>query len=822
MVTLLQDLKYGLRTLTKSRGFTIVAVITLALGIGASTAVFSLVNAILLKPLPYPNSERIVVPWRLAPAGLNLGYEEIPWDLREFHVLRRELKAFQHLGAFKSDSFNLTGSGDPLRLEGIRASAGFFPALGLAPQIGRFFTSAEDQPGHEHEVILTDQLWRDRFSSDPAILGRAVELNGSPYTVVGVMPPGFAFPRSTEMPGSFTFPRETQLWVPLALPPAPLHPYDPSELAVIGRLKPGTSIGQAQAEMDVFARRLEQQYGPQGKDWFNSRVTPLAHQVAGDTRRPLLLILGAVGVVLLIACSNVASLLLARSLARRREFTLRAALGAGNARLLRQLLTESLLLAAAGGAVGVLLGELGIEFLTTFAPSNIPRLADVALDFQVFAFAFGVTLVTGILFGLAPAIPATREDLADALREGGQRSVGNTAGPKIRKALLVSEVALALVLVIAASLLTQTFFRLLSVDPGFRPARVLTFELSLPDAKYAETNHIVALYDKVLGRLQTLPGVEAAGIAKTVPLDGAPDSSSIRIIGRPAKSEVDRPFASYNLVSPGYFSAVGTPLLRGREFQAIDTAVSTPVAIINRAMASKYWPGENPIGKQLGLGSVRFPVMTIVGIVADVKDLSLRQQPGPEMYIPYSQKTYVSLLTMQVALRTKTDPAFMLESARQAIRSIDPDLPIAKVATMTALVDNSMAQPRFAMLVLGSFGALALVLAFIGMYGVISYSVAQRTREIGVRMALGAARRDVFRMVLGQGARLAGLGIAIGLVAALAVTRLMAGFLYGVEATDPLTFAGVSLLLVGIALLACYVPARRATRVDPMIALRYE
>ncbi|HXA66651.1 MAG TPA: ABC transporter permease [Bryobacteraceae bacterium] len=822
MVTLFQDLKYGLRTLTKTRGFTIVAVVTLALGIGASTAVFSLVNAILLKPLPYPNSERIVIPRRLAPAGLNLGYEEIPWDLREFHVLRRESKAFQHLGAFKSDSFNLTGSGDPLRLEGIRASAGFFPALGVAPEIGRVFTSAEDQPGHEHEVILTDQLWRDRFSSDPAILGRAVELNGSPYTVVGVMPPGFAFPRSTEMPGSFPFPREAQLWVPLALPPAPLHPYDPSELAVIGRLKPGVSIRQAQAEMDVFARRLEQQYGPQGKDWFNSRVTPLAHQVAGDTRRPLLLILGAVGVVLLIACSNVASLLLARSLGRRREFTLRAALGAGNARLLRQLLTESLLLAVAGGAVGVLLAELGIEFVTTFAPSNIPRLADVALDFQVFAFALGITLVTGILFGLAPAIPATRENLADALREGGQRSVDNAAGPKIRKALLVSEVALALVLVIAASLLTQTFFRLLRADPGFRPARVLTFELSLPDAKYAETNRIVALYDKVLGQLQTLPGVEAAGIAKTVPLDGAPDSSSIRIIGRPAKSEVDRPFASYNLASRGYFSAVGTPLLRGREFQASDTAVSTPVAIINRAMANRYWPGENPIGKQLGLGSVRFPVMTIVGMVADVKDLSLRQQPGPEMYIPYSQKTYVSLLTMQVALRTKTDPAFMLESARQAIRSIDPGLPIAKVATMTALVDNSMAQPRFAMLVLGSFGALALVLACIGMYGVVSYSVAQRTREIGVRMALGAARRDVFRMVLGQGARLAGLGIVIGLVAALAVTRLMAGFLYGVEAADPLTFAGVSLLLVGIALLACYVPARRATRVDPMIALRYE
>jgi putative ABC transport system permease protein len=822
MVSLLQDLKYGLRILTKTSGFTLVAVLTLALGIGASTAVFSLVNAILLKPLPYPNFERIVIPWRLTPAGLNLGFDEIPWDLREFHVLRRESKTFEHLGAFKSDSFNLTGTGDPLRLEGIRASAGFFPALSVTPEIGRIFTVTEDQPGNEHEVILGDQLWRDRFAGDPAILGRPIQLNGAAYTVVGVMPAGFAFPRSTEMPGSFSFPREAQLWVPLALLPAPLHPYDPSELAVVGRLKPGVSIRQAQAEMDVFARRFEQQYGPSGAGWFNSRITPLAHQVAGDTGRPLLLILGAVGVVLLIACSNVASLLLARSLGRRREFTLRAALGAGSRRLIRQLLTESLLLAAAGGAAGILLAELGIQFVKTFGPSNIPRLSDVALDWQVFAFALGLTLFTGILFGLAPAIPATRDNLADALREGGQRSVGNAAGPRIRKALLVSEVALALVLVVAASLLTQTFFRLLRVDPGFRPDRVLTFELTLPDSKYTDTNRMVALYDQVRGRLRALPGVESAAIAKAVPLDGAPDSSAIRIPGRASTSILDRPMAAYNLASPAYFSAVGTPLLRGREFQETDTAVSTPVAIINRAMAGKYWPNEDPIGKQVGLGSLRFPAMTIVGMVADVKDRSLRQQPGPEIYIPYSQKTYVSLLTMQVALRTKGDPASMLESARQAVRSIDPELPLAKVATMLTLVDDSMAQPRFAMLVLGSFGALALALACIGMYGVISYSVAQRTQEIGVRMALGAGRRDVFGMVLGQGARLAGLGIGIGLAAAFAVTRLMAGFLYGVQATDPLTFAAVSLLMVGVALLACYLPARRATRVDPMIALRYE
>jgi putative ABC transport system permease protein len=636
------------------------------------------------------------------------------------------------------------------------------------------------------------------------------------------MPVGFPFPHATEMPEGFTFPAEAQLWVPLALRPAPLNPYDPSELTVVRRLKPGVSIRQAQAEMNLFAKRFEHQYGTRGVGWFNSRITPLTTQVTGDTRRPLLLILGAVGVVLLIACSNVASLLLARSLGRSREFTLRTALGAGRLRLIRQLLTESLLLAAAGGAVGIALAELGIDFVKTFGPTNIPRLGEIALDWQVFAFALGVTLFTGILFGLAPAIPATRDNLADALRDGGQRSIGNATGPKIRKALLVSEVALALVLVIAASLLTQTFFRLLSVDPGFRPARVLTFELTLPDSKYADTSRMVELYDKVRAKLRTLPGVEWAAIAKVVPLDGPPDSSAIRLITRPVTQVRERPIAAYNLVSPDYFSAVGTPLLRGRQFQETDTVSSTPVTIINRTMASRFWPGENAIGKQVGLGSTQFPVMTIVGIVADVKDLSLRQEPGPEMYIPYSQKTYLSLLTMQVALRTKTDPASMMESARQAIRSIDPELPLAKVATMTALVDDSMAQPRFAMLVLGSFGALALALACIGMYGVISYSVAQRTREIGVRMALGAARNDVFGMVLGQGARLAGLGIVIGLAAAFAVTRTMASFLYGVQATDPLTFACVSLLLVAVALLACYLPARRATRVDPMIALRYE
>jgi predicted permease len=820
MGILLQDLRYGLRTHAKTAGFTLVAVFTLALGIGASTAVFSVVNAIMLKPLPYADSERIVIPWRLAPAGLNLGYNEIPWGVRSFQLMTQDSKTFQSLGAFKSDSFNLTGSGDPALLEGLRASAGFFPSLGIAPMLGRTFTAEEDRPGHEHVVVLSHQLWRDRFGGDPAVLGTAVDLNGDPCTVIGVMPSGFEFPRGEEMPGSFDFPRETQLWVPLALAAAP-RPNELDELAVIGRLKAGVTTVQAQEAMNVFSTRMESEF-PDGKGWFNSRVTPLARQVVGDIRRPLLLMLGAVGVVLLIAFSNVANLLLARSLGRRTEFTLRAALGAGRARLMRQLLTESLLLAAAGGLVGILLAEAGVCFVKIFGPSNIPRLREVGLDRGVFAFVLGITLMSGILFGLAPAIGATRENLAESLKEGGQRSGGSATGPKIRNALLVSEVALALVLVIASGLLVQTFLRLLRVDPGFNAARVLTFELSLPSSKYREKDRIVALYRRGLQRFRSIPGVQSAGIVETVPLDGATEGSVIRIPDHLAANAKENPFANYNITSPGYFSTVGTPVLRGRDFLETDTADSMPVAIINNAMAKKFWRGENPIGKQVGLGSPEFPAMTIVGIAADVKHLSLREDPGPEMYVPYTQKPYPSMLIMHVVLRTKAGPTSVTKSVREAVRLLDPDLPLAKLTVLTTLVDNSMAGPRFSMLLLAAFGAVALLLATIGMYGVISYSVTQRTREIGIRMALGARRRNVFGLVLGQGARLTALGLAIGLVTALGVTRTMASALYGVQTTDPLTFAVMSLLLVGVALLACYLPARRATRVDPMIALRYE
>ncbi len=821
--TSLQDLRYAARTLRKNPGFTAVIVLTLALGIGASTAVFSIVNSVLLKPLPYPAAERIVFPWRLAPHGIQLGYDEIPWGRSEFLLMSKESKAFQFLGAFKSDSFNLTGSGEPVRLNGLRASAGFFPALGVEPMLGRFFSAEEDRAGNEHVAILGYSLWREQFGGDPAIIGRSVELNASAYTVVGVMPAGFSFPRAEEMPGGFTFERDVRLWVPLALSTGPVIPGEPNELAILARMADGISVSQAQAEMNLMTKRFENLSGSKlAVGWYDSRVTPLEAQITVDTRRPLLLIFSAVGIVLLIACSNIASLVLARTLARNREFTLRAALGAGRSRVARQLLTEGLLPSIIGGAVGVAFAEAGIYFVKMLGPSNLPRLQEVTVDFRVLAFATGCSILTGILFGLAPAIGMSQINLAESLNQGGQRVPGGGAGSRLRKTLLVCEVALAFVLVIVAGLLAQSFVRLLSVDAGFRTDHVLTFELSLPELKYPDQQHIAAFYQRALHSLQSQPGIESAAIVETLPIGGATESTGIRIPDWTPPNSGVRRYANYTIASPGFFATVGAPILRGREFLQSDTADSMPVTVINDAMAKKFWPGQDPVGKQVGPGSPQYPLATIVGIAADVKHLSLREEPGPEMYVPYTQKVWPSLLTMDVALRTRLDVASAVTSARNAIRAVDADLPIANVRPLASLVDDSVAQPKFSMLLLAAFGAFALILACVGIYGVISYSVAQRTREIGVRVALGASRSNIFGMILGEGARLAGLGIAIGIVAALGVTRMMSSFLYEVRPADPATFAVVCVILLGVAALACYLPARRATRVDPLVALRHD
>jgi predicted permease len=757
------------------------------------------------------------MPWWAWPVT-DLG-EDFPWGQRDFVAFLRQQSAFQSVGAFKPDSFNLTGFGDPIRLDGIKASAGFFPALGVPPLMGRTFTAQEEEPGHELEVVLSFSLWRDRFGSDSGVLGRSINLNGLPYTVIGVMPPGFVFPRGEEMPVVLGFPRQAQLWIPN---PTPLNPAGPQDLAVVGRLKDGVSFEQAFAEMKVFGKDREREY-PQAAGYFTPRLATLGHQVVGDSRRPLLLLLGAVGVVLLIACSNVANLLLARALLRGKEFTLRGALGAGRGRLIRQLLVENLLLAIIGGSLGTLFAWAGVFFAKTFGPSNLPRLHEVTLDFRVFAFTLIVGCLTGILFGLPPAFATTRQSSIESLKERGQ-SV--TSSPRLRGALLVSQVALALVLVVAAGLLVRTFYSLLRSDAGFNASRVFTFQLTLPAGKYPDTDAMARVYHSVLLRLQSTAGVQQVGFSSAVPLGGAPDNTGIRIPDRPVTSSKETPpTANYLFASPGYFAAVGTPLLRGREFTESDVLDSQRVAIITSAMAQRYWPGKDPLGKQVGVGLTRFPLRTIVGIVADTKHTSLSEKSIPEMYVPYTQNeihVWPNMQTMQVALRTQKDPTSIVADVRRALSAVDPDLPLAKPETLASLVDDAVVQPRFSMLLLTSFGLVALLLASIGMYGVISYSVARRTREIGIRMALGAAPHEVFRMVIGQGARLVGIGLAIGLIASIGVARLMTAFLFGVRATDPLTYVTVCFLLVAVVLLACYIPARRATRVDPTVALREE
>ena len=819
---LLQDVAYGWRMLRKHPGFTVVAVLTLALGIGASTAVFSVVNGILLKRLPYTDPEKIVMLWWKAPVtSTQAPGDEWPWTLRDVAHFKARQKSFQYFGAFKSDFFNLVGSGEPMRLDGLRTTSGFFATVGVAPALGRTFAPDDDRPENKFVVILSDRLWREKFSSDRGVVGRAVALNGQSYAVVGVMPPGFSFPRAEEMPITMSLPPQTQLWVPLEIPPAPRGP---SEYAVIGRLNPGIiTATQAAAELRQYGDDVVKEF-PSAKGWYEPAVVPLPRQVVGDTREPLLLMLAAVGVVLLIASSNVASLVLTRSLGRKQEFVLRGALGAGRARLLRQLLTESLLLGGIGAAAGILVAELALFCVRNFGPSNIPRLQAATLDPRVLLFTLGITLVTGIVLGLVPAVGISRENLAESVKDGG-RAGRSPAHSRLRNILVVAQVALALVLVISAGLLVRTFHQMLTADSGFSAMRVLTFQLSLPNSKYAEPEQMAQVYTKTLLALQALPGVQSAGLVSEVPMGGSTDSTVLRIPDHPPQDQNDQPFANYSFASLGYFSAIGSPLLRGRDFLASDTADSRKVTIINSAMASKYWPGQDPIGREVGVKDTRWPTRTIVGIVANIKHSSLREAPDPEMYVPYTQneiKIWPSMQTMQAALRTQADPEGLTRSVRDALLGVDADLPIANVTTLAALVDDSTAQTRFTLFLVGSFAGLALILTTIRLYGVVSYSVQQRTHEIGIRISVGATRRDVLSMVLGSGARLAGVGIVAGLLAAWAVTRMMSTFLYGVRPTDPLTFTAVAALLLGVALLACYLPARRAAGIDPLIALKYE
>jgi putative ABC transport system permease protein len=805
--TVIQDVRFGVRMMIKNPTFTVVAVIALALGIGANSAIFSVVNTVLLRPLPYKDPDRLVMVWeddsrhgypRDTPAAANY----IDW--------RDQNRVFEGMAAMTDQSFNLTGSGEPERIDGQRVSANLFPLLGVEPQLGRAFVPEEDQPGANHVVILSHGLWQRRFGSDAGIIGKSLTLNGDSHTVVGVMPPQLRFPSP-----------EDELWVPVAFAPREAANRGRHYLNVVARLKPGVTLQQAQAEMSAIAARLQQQYPEQNAE-LGAAVVPLHEQAVGDIKPALLVLLGAVGFVLLIACANVANLLLARAAVRQKEIATRVALGASRLRLVRQFLTESVLLAALGGGVGLLLSAWGVRLLKAFIPQDISQVKSITLDARVLGFTLLISLLTGLIFGLAPALQASALNLNETLKEGGRDSAAGSRGNRIRGLLVVAEVAVSLVLLVGAGLLINSFLRLRSVDPGFRSDNLLTMSIVLPQLKYPDHARRAAFYDDLLNRVEALPGVKSAAVTSQIPLLRQGDSIGITIEGRPEPSPGQKNIVVTRVVSPHYFQTMGIPLLRGRQFAEQDKADSPGVAVVSEAMARRYWPGEDPMGKRICPGKPESPEdwITIVGVVKDVRQFELNADPKPQMYLSYAQAGFFA--PRHLVVGTGGAPRSLASSVRATVWGIDRDQPVSDITTMEDVLSDSVARQRFSMLLLGVFAALALVLAAVGLYGVMSYSVAQRKHEIGIRMALGAQTADVLKLVIGQGLKLVSVGVGIGLAAALVLTRVMSSLLFGVSATDPATFATISLVLLGAGALASYLPARRATKVDPMIALRYE
>jgi len=811
--TLLQDLRYAIRTLAREPGFTLVALVTLALGIGANTAIFSIVNAVLLRPLPYHEPERVVLLWSHWTNWTKTWVSEP--ELADYEQAR----SLEYVAGFSSTSFNLTGGpgSEPLRVLAAQVQAPMFDALGAKPLIGRVFSADEDRPGRERVVLLTEGLWRSRFGSDPSIVGRTIDLDAVAYTVVGVLP------ASLRLPLDYATRTFTQIWVPLAL-----GPVDPQErgnhgINALGRLKPGVTLPQAQAEIDTITRGFLRQYDDLYDETFGLTLVPAPIEVFGDIRPALMILLLAVGAVLLIACANVANLLLARSESRQKEIAVRVALGAGRHRIVRQLLTESMALSVVGGAAGIALAYALTQGLVALDPLKIPRVQDIALDGRVLAFTAAISALTGVLFGIVPALQSSRTDLQSVLKEGGRDS--RVGAGWLRRVLVTSEIAASVVLVAAAMLLARSFARLLDVDAGFNPAHVLTLRTSLPNATYTDSAAMVRAYAEVGRRLRESPGVQAAGAVTGLPMASTRGDWGIRIEGRPMDPR-EGLAADWQVVTPGYFEALGTPLRGGRTFSDADTASSLPVIVVNETMAKKYWPGVDAVGRRMTMGS-NDRWITVVGVVADIHHRGLDMEPRPEMYRPHTQFRYggadaPAVPMMTWAVRTTDDPRAAVSYARAAVSAVDARLGISDVATMDAVVADSTSDRRLNMLLFVLLGTLALALATVGVYGVVAYSVSQRTHEIGVRMAIGARPNDVVRLMLGEGGRLAVAGVVAGSLIALAAARLIRGLLFEVSATDPLTFVAVAGGLLAVALLASYIPARRATRVDPMIALRGE
>jgi predicted permease len=804
-----QDLRYGVRMLLKKPGFTLITVLTLALGIGANTAIFSVVNGVLLKPLPYRAPDELI---RLFERSQS--QPKFPMAMGNFQDYREQNTTLAGLALYTRQDVELASDNKPERLTALGVTSGFFELLGVQPLLGREFHREDELPNDNAGVILSHGIWQRRFGGDPDIIGKAVTLSGRLFTIVGVMPPGLQHVGGDYR--SLPHGESVDVWWPLQMPSRAGR--NAHFCNAIGRLNPGVSATAAETDFNIIAERLAQQFPGSNQGW-GIAIQPLHEELVGRTRTTLWVLLGTVFFVLLIACVNVANLLLARATAREREIAVRSALGARRGRIVRQLLTESLLLATVGGAAGILLAKLAIGALRVMGPEQLPRLQAVSIDGQILLFTLALTLLTGVLFGLAPALQAGRINLNELLKEGGRSGAGGRRQRRLRDALVIAEVALALVLLVGAGLLMRSFWKLQQADPGFNAERVLTASLTLPGARYREAPKMAAFQEQLLERLSALPDVQAVGLTSDLPWTGYDENAGFTIEGRVSPPN-DEPGARYHFASADYFRAAGVPLVEGRFFNAADRQGARPVVLINQSMASRYWPDESAVGKRFTFSSqpAEADWFTIVGVVGDVKDFPTSPAAVPAFYWSMLQRPPRQLI---LAVRTGAEPLNLVEAVRNEVRALDQDLPLADVQTLATIATAAVAGQRFTLWLVGLFALTALVLAAVGIYSVLSYLVAQRTHEIGIRVALGAQTHDVLRLVIGQGMVLALSGEALGLAGAFGLTRLIQKLLYGVSATDPWTFSAIALLLGTVALMACYIPARRAMKVAPMVALKH-
>jgi len=817
MENLLQDLRFGFRSLIKNPAFSIVAIVALALGTGANTAIFSVVNAVLLRPLPYENPDRLVLVW-----GRNATSARDSLSVPDFQDYRDQNQVFEEVCAFAYDDFILGMADEPDHLEGLMTSANYFATLGVSIATGRAFQPDEDQPGAPRVAIISDGLWKRRFGADPNLVGQTISLNGGSFTVIGIASADFQSPVPDENPQVWipiSFDGGDRLRIPSSASPELLRNRRGRFLKLAARLQPGVTPAQTQTDLDTIASRLQEQYKDTNTG-VGVAVIPVRKHLLGNIQSALIILLASVGCVLLIACANVANLLLARGSSRQKEMTIRAALGAGRLRLIRQLLTESMLLSLVGGTLGLLVAYGGIRLLVSLNPPNIPRLTEINVDSRVLGFTYLIAIITGIVFGLAPALEASKPDLNETLKEGSRGSTGGIGRRRIRSMLVVSEVALTVLLLIAAGLMLKSFYSLQRVNAGFNPENTLTMLVNLPTLKYSDDKQIRMFYEQALERIKTLPGVKSAAAITSLPLTTTLiERLRFTVEGHPPPSPSEVPRANIRRISDAYFDVMRIPLLDGRYFNERDREDSSPVVIINQTMATRYWAEEGSVGRRVVIPSLGSAPREVVGVVADVKHSSLDTESGVEVYVPYLQKPF-GLMTLVV--RTTSEPLRMTNAVRATILSVDSNQPIYGIRTMQQVVNDSMSQSRLYSSLLGIFAGLAVVLAAVGIYGVMSYSVTQRTHEIGIRMALGAERGHILLMIVGKAMFLALIGTAIGVVAALVLTRAMETILYGVGVRDLFIFVIVPLVLALVALVSCYIPARRATRIDPMIALRYE